>query len=121
MLQIIGEGKWSDCTICSPHFTALVEVELFCFEPMLHRSIWFVTGCANVNTVREDRRGDYLEMVLLIRGLPQERESRRSTPPGVHSVRGNLYKEPEHEQHLRCMSVLLYPIYLPGNNLSFGT
>lgn len=39
---------------------------MFCVELLSYWSIWFITGCASVNTVWEDRRGDYLEMVLLI-------------------------------------------------------
>lgn len=41
-------------------------LEVFCVELLSYWSVWFITGCASVNTVQEDRRGDYLEMVLLI-------------------------------------------------------
>lgn len=79
--------RWNDetvnvkmVTISSPHFTVLAEV--FCVELVLYWSVWFITGCVSVDTVQEDRRGDYLDIVLSIGGLPQERAARRSTHRG---------------------------------------
>lgn len=44
--------------ISSPHFTTLMEREVFCVELMFdHWSICFITACASVNTVQKDRTG----------------------------------------------------------------
>lgn len=87
-------SEGSDCnSISSPHFTAFAELEVFCVELVLYWSIWFITGCASVNTVRDDRRGGLPGNGAIDRGFASGEGYTSLNPPEAHSLGKMLHKE----------------------------
>lgn len=70
--EITGEGEGSNCNKIQFTFHCISWGGSVLYL-VLYWSKWFITGCVSVNTAREDRRGDYLEIVLLI-GVCHRRE-----------------------------------------------